>query len=727
MTAVRYLSQPANTSEAVDFLKRLDPSGWHNLVAIDPEKRQPVTGKTFAPGEWDAMSDWIDARQGKYNLYFSVNEPAPGSPPKKLTKEDIVAVRAVYIDVDPAKGADFEDERLRIGMLSDTLRADYAFPPTAVIDSGGGYQFFWKLATKNTDKDWAEAQGNALAKKYGADHTFDVNRIMRLPGTVNLPDATKRAKGRRPAPARLVAWDNEAFERDGLEFWCPPIAPSARDVAQDTVSIDVSAVEAMTGPQDWPAQVKDKLQSLMSDPDFAALYSGNDAAIPGDDKSGSSFLFHLAAHLRRANFTPTEFGQVAYVWEPANLANKSDPIRQITRAWARCGASSATEDFEPVEISAPTAEISPAVARRKFPRMTGEKAADIGGNIQSHPLIKGVLEQKAMSVIYGESNSGKSFVALDMAFAVSKGTEWNGRKTVQGLVVYIAAEGGLGITKRFSAYDKARGLKGTGAKLEVITASPDLVHGKADAEALIAEIRQIEQEWQTPCTMVVIDTLSRVLSGGDENSPTDMGTVVKNFGAIQTAIGCHLMVIHHSGKDKERGARGHSLLRAATDTELSIDERVLEVKKQRDIEPAQPMHFALEVVPVGTDEDGQPITSCVVKWVKEEEIKLQLTRGEEQMLEAMTVVAEDKLGEIGGQDISEIGMKAADIDECFIQLFGNSLKIAKSLKHKENDRSELSGASRATLKRLRQGLAHKGRAMINEEKQWFITMAHHGS
>lgn len=95
--------------DAIEFLKSLDPDGRHNLTALDPKREAPPEARTFAANDWPAMADWIDKREGRRNLYFSVNEPAAIAPNKKLSKSDMSAIRALCIDIDiekPPSGAD---------------------------------------------------------------------------------------------------------------------------------------------------------------------------------------------------------------------------------------------------------------------------------------------------------------------------------------------------------------------------------------------------------------------------------------------------------------------------------------------------------------------------------------------------------------------------------------------------------------------------------------------
>ena len=121
-----------------------------------------------------------------------------------------------------------------------------------------------------------------------------------------------------------------------------------------------------------------------------------------------------------------------------------------------------------------------------------------------------------------------------------------------------------------------------------------------------------------PCRLVIIDTLSRAMAGGDENSGKDMTGAVKQIDAIRAATGAHVCVVHHCGKDEARGARGHSSLRAAMDTEIEISRpegetiTTVRVTKQRDLPTVEPMPFSLKTAVLGIDRRGKPITSCTV-------------------------------------------------------------------------------------------------------------------
>jgi hypothetical protein len=122
--------------------------------------------------------------------------------------------------------------------------------------------------------------------------------------------------------------------------------------------------------------------------------------------------------------------------------------------------------------------------------------------------------------------------------------------------------------------------------------------------------------------LVVVDTLARTLIGGDENDPQDMGRYIANLGAIQAATGAHVCVVHHSGKNPASGARGHSSLLAAVDTAIEVVResgcRTATIVKQKDGRDGDVLSFDLDVVDLGVDDDGDPITSCVVRQIEGE-------------------------------------------------------------------------------------------------------------
>jgi hypothetical protein len=177
----------------------------------------------------------------------------------------------------------------------------------------------------------------------------------------------------------------------------------------------------------------------------------------------------------------------------------------------------------------------------------------------------------------------------------------------------VAAEGGTRIRKRLAALKRHHSV--TSQPLFALVRYPiDLRSSDANLKELIALIAAAETEIGEPCVWVIVDTLSRALAGGDENSPVDMGRIVNAADAIRDATCAHFTFVHHTGKDAARGARGHSLLRAATDTEIEVTQAAVTVTKQRDMERDFALGFQLRDISVGEDPNGMPINSAVVEW-----------------------------------------------------------------------------------------------------------------
>jgi hypothetical protein len=240
-------------------------------------------------------------------------------------------------------------------------------------------------------------------------------------------------------------------------------------------------------------------------------------------------------------------------------------------------------------------------------------------------LVKGWLGEGQMSVIYGPSNVGKSFFALDMSWHVSCSETWNGHKVIGGSVLYLATEGGMAFHNRVVALSKQYP-DHKDVKLAVRPAPVNLLDGEIDMVVLEKLCREVSRR-HGKVKLIVVDTLSRSMAGGNENSPEDMTRFIGNCDKMRNMTGAHVAIVHHSGKDKAAGARGHSSLRAATDTEIELDYdentgmRTAKATKQRDMETGALFSFKLNVVDLGKDEDGDVVTTCTVKQASESEIE----------------------------------------------------------------------------------------------------------
>lgn len=204
------------------------------------------------------------------------------------------------------------------------------------------------------------------------------------------------------------------------------------------------------------------------------------------------------------------------------------------------------------------------------------------------PLVGEYLTLDSTAVLYGASSAGKTFVATSLAMSVSTGSWWFGREVVKGPVLYIAAESPSVLGERVGAWQTHENVPLNG------------VHWYPHAASLLDPVDAATVAGYAAehgIVLVVIDTLARCMVGGDENSGRDMGLVVRSLDTIREACGGCVLVVHHSGKDTERGSRGHSSLRAAVDTELEVrggDGQVAIVtRKQRAGAEPEPLNLRL--------------------------------------------------------------------------------------------------------------------------------------
>ena len=201
MPAAEELTGDSNV--AIEFLRQWCPKGLWVLTAIEPDTRKAQT-QTYMPGQEKEAEAWISWWQGKRNIYFSVNQPREGVT-RKTEKADIQLLLALHVDIDPVAGVDIEAEQRRILALLQS----FAPAPSVIVYSGGGYQGFWLMREPVVVEQAAllEAYNKGIEKSLGGDHCFNIDRIMRLPGTINVPDKKKLAKGRRRAVASVVSAD----------------------------------------------------------------------------------------------------------------------------------------------------------------------------------------------------------------------------------------------------------------------------------------------------------------------------------------------------------------------------------------------------------------------------------------------------------------------------------------------------------------------------------------
>lgn len=229
-------------------------------------------------------------------------------------------------------------------------------------------------------------------------------------------------------------------------------------------------------------------------------------------------------------------------------------------------------------------------------------------------LVEDFMTIGSMAVLYGDSNSGKTFFALSLAAHIATGQPFFKRQIDPGLVVYLASEAPGSIRSRMQAIKKH-----FGCSLENLAMVPvplNFYANQGDANDVIELVKTIEEIKSQPVRLIIGDTLARMSAGANENSGEDMGPVMARFDAVANATGAAMLIIHHNGKDQAKGARGWSGIRAHIDTEIEVMEkdgvRSATITKQRELPgKGEVIYFRLEVVEMGITKFGKLATTCV--------------------------------------------------------------------------------------------------------------------
>jgi RecA-family ATPase len=222
-------------------------------------------------------------------------------------------------------------------------------------------------------------------------------------------------------------------------------------------------------------------------------------------------------------------------------------------------------------------------------------------------LVRGLLGEGESGAVYGQPGCGKSVLIEDMALHIAAKRIWHGREVRGGAVVYVALERKKLVERRAIAFRKKHKLQNL--PFAVVGGVHDF-RLPATTEWLADICKQVEKLTGEKVVLIVIDTLSRALAGGDENSPKDMGAIVTTTASLQDKTGAYVAWIHHMPHDGER-MRGHGALLGAMDTTIHVTKsgatRAATVVKANDSEEGEQVTFAFESIEIGDDGTTAPV------------------------------------------------------------------------------------------------------------------------
>lgn len=329
-----------DSRKAVAFLRWFNGDENRVIQTIHPETKA-IRAHTTLPNQDEKLFEHIERSQAVESLYFQVNplkEPINGI--RKANKTDVREVRWLQVDKDPQPRRDFNEERVRILKSLE----NYHIKPNLIIDSGGGYQAFWKLETpiileERTDgqEPWAEAEAYSqqLALELTADPCFNCDRIMRLPFTTNMPDAKKRAKGRVPALASVVYRDEGSYP---LSVFTKAPVVRIGSAADANVSGPVREVKLSENIERLTIEELQKLSTErghpLQDNICVLIIQGNDPDRPEHYKDRSKAVLYATIQMLKSQLTPDEVAAV--LTDPdygisAHVLDQKRPLKYAAR------------------------------------------------------------------------------------------------------------------------------------------------------------------------------------------------------------------------------------------------------------------------------------------------------------------------------------------------------------------------------------------------------------
>lgn len=330
---------PITAMPAEEFLSKFHEGGSVNLVAFTVEEGRMTAGR-FQWDDLSGMREWIARHITTHNIYHHVNECRElkypdGKPKLKASKSDITQVNWLHVDIDPRTGEDLNKEQLRIRKQIDVLSEEY-LTPNIVVFSGGGFQAYWKLKEPiiiNDLKDITRAENyNGFVRQLyvGADACHNIDRIMRVPGTWNLPNKKKTLKGRIKSFARPIIFDL-SFQYLESELETVRETVTKNDTANPQIAHTGATVEDISELDQW--YVEDRIKYII-------IHGTEEGDSKKLDQSRSAYVFDVVCHLVRKNvpddiiyaiLTNPAFKISESILEKRSRAAKT-ALRQIKRA-----------------------------------------------------------------------------------------------------------------------------------------------------------------------------------------------------------------------------------------------------------------------------------------------------------------------------------------------------------------------------------------------------------
>lgn len=221
-------------------------------------------------------------------------------------------------------------------------------------------------------------------------------------------------------------------------------------------------------------------------------------------------------------------------------------------------------------------------------------------------LIPKLLPKSGIVLVYGLPRCGKSFLTMSWAMCVASGVPWLGRPVAHGPVAYIAAEGGSGLGPRMKAWKTHHRYSG---KSGVKWFDQTLV--LTDASNFVELVNALREDLTGAPVLIVLDTFSRCSGGVDEDKASEIARFIAAADMLQQEFHCTVLIVHHTGKDAQRGPRGSSVFLGNVETAINVTATtegcLVTCTKQKDAREFEPVPLKMHEVSYGPGEDDSSI------------------------------------------------------------------------------------------------------------------------
>ena len=329
------------------FLERFRPDGCTCFVGIVPDGT--TVAESFNGADLSQAETWIRSQNRARNCYFTAN-PTPPNLRRKPERKDVTEIAALWSDIDPldGDGRSWGDERKRLEALADELHA-LETPPTFITDSGSGIQPLWQLADPiEASPEYRQAAESLCAQieaALGAKGTHNCDRLLRVPGTRNFPNAKKRKLGRGETQARLLhaTWRRYSWRElenlaarleDEPPEHAEPVQPGTGTGMADTAELDLPSEPPKPLEPERLKQLRDRHRGLFD----LARYDG--------DQSCQDLA--VASLAQRLGWPPVDAWRLIIAVRDDQKAYRRDYIeRTLGRAYAEHAAEDEEEQLTP--------------------------------------------------------------------------------------------------------------------------------------------------------------------------------------------------------------------------------------------------------------------------------------------------------------------------------------------------------------------------------------------